>query len=126
MAREDEEDERPIKKKPSRPADDDEEYEEEERPRKKREKTSSGGGIIPLKNGQALAAYYCGVFSLIPFLGCILGPIAIILGILGFLFANKNPEAGGKGHAITGIILGLFGPFLIGGIFAILSLFMNR
>ena len=63
--------------------------------------------LIPYKNGMALAAYYCGVFGLIPVLGFALGPVAIVLGILGFLKANKSSKAGGKGHAITGIILGV-------------------
>jgi 4-hydroxybenzoate polyprenyltransferase len=71
--------------------------------------------LIPYRNGQALAAYYCGVFSLIPLLGVLLGPIAIILGILGNNYAKANPEAKGTGHAITGIILGSIG-FLICGL----------
>ena len=71
--------------------------------------------MIPYKNGQALAAYYCGVFSLIPVLGLLLGPIAVILGILGNNYARANPEAKGMGHAITGIILGSIG-FLVCGL----------
>jgi hypothetical protein len=62
--------------------------------------------IIPYKNGMALAAYYCGVFSLIPCLGGLLGPAAFILGILGLRFVRKNPTAHGTGHAIAGIVLG--------------------
>jgi hypothetical protein len=62
--------------------------------------------IIPYKNGMALAAYYCGVFSLIPCLGGLLGPAAFILGILGLRYVKKHPTAHGTGHAIAGIILG--------------------
>jgi predicted permease len=65
--------------------------------------------MIPYKNGKALAAYYCGVFSFIPLLGCILGPIAIILGILGLAHAKKFPKSKGKGHAIAGIVLPIAG-----------------
>jgi hypothetical protein len=60
--------------------------------------------LIPYKNGQALAAYYVGVFSLIPCVGFALA----ILGILGLNFAKNNPTAKGAGHAIAGIVLGGF------------------
>jgi hypothetical protein len=63
--------------------------------------------MIPTKNPLALIAYYLGVFSLIPFLGNFIGPFAIILGILGANYARKEPTAGGMGHAITGIVLGI-------------------
>jgi Domain of unknown function (DUF4190) len=62
--------------------------------------------IIPYKNPSALAAYYCGVFSLIPALGLLLGPIAVVLGIRGLGFVKENPMAKGTAHAITGIVLG--------------------
>jgi hypothetical protein len=62
--------------------------------------------LIPYKNGKALAAYYCGVFGLIPCAGAILGPIALLLGIQGLNFAKANPGAKGKAHAIVGIVLG--------------------
>lgn len=62
--------------------------------------------LIPYRNSLALSAYYCGVFSLIPCLGVVLGIISIILGWLGINFANKNPQAKGKGHAVAGIVLG--------------------
>jgi hypothetical protein len=87
-----------------------EEEEEEERPRKR------GGGavshVVPYRNPMALAGYYCGFGALLPALGILLGPLAIILGIVGFVKARNNPEAHGTGHAITAIILGL-GSFLI-------------
>jgi hypothetical protein len=62
---------------------------------------------IPYKNSHALAAYYCGVFSLIPCLGAILGPIALVLGLLGLRYAAEVPEAKGKVHAWIGVVLGL-------------------
>jgi hypothetical protein len=61
--------------------------------------------IVPYRNGMALASYYCGVFGLIPIIGLLLGPIAFILGILGFLYKRNHPNAHGTGHAIAGIIL---------------------
>jgi hypothetical protein len=62
--------------------------------------------IIPYKNPKSLVAYYTGVFSLIPILGLVLGPIALIFGILAIRYRQQRPTAGGMGHAITGIVLG--------------------
>lgn len=70
---------------------------------------SSGSGInviIPYKNPRALIAYYLAVFSLIPFVGIVLGLAAFVLGILGLRFRRQNPTAGGVVHAWIGIILG--------------------
>ena len=72
------------------------------------------GGMIPTKNGPALAAYYLGIFSVIPFLGIPMGIIALILGIKGLRRAREHPEAKGKVHAWVGIIAG--------GLFALLYL----
>ncbi|HEY7425268.1 MAG TPA: DUF4190 domain-containing protein [Gemmataceae bacterium] len=62
--------------------------------------------IIPYKNGRALSAYYLGVFSLIPCVGLLLGPAALILGILGMRYVKAHPTAKGTGHALAGIIMG--------------------
>lgn len=62
--------------------------------------------VIPYKNTQALAAYYCAVFALIPCVGIILGYVALVLGILGLKYAKAHPEAHGKIHAWIGVILG--------------------
>lgn len=64
------------------------------------------GGLIPYKNPKALTAYYCGIFSLIPCLGLILGPLAVILGVLGLRYRSMHPTAAGGPHALVGIILG--------------------
>jgi hypothetical protein len=60
--------------------------------------------LIPYKNSSALFAYYLGVFSLLG--GIILGAPAVVLGVLGLRYAKLHPEARGKAHAWTGIILG--------------------
>ena len=105
----DDDDDRPRKRK--RRDDDDE---DDDRPRRKirRESADDGGvsSVIPYRNGAALFAYYCGVFGVI---SCFLGPLAIfgavplILGILGLKKASEDPEARGKAHAWTGIVLGV-------------------
>lgn len=97
------EDEPKPKKKAKRPVEDDED-DFDDAPRPKKRSRSGVETIIPYKNGMALAAYYCGVFGLIPFLGFLLGIVAIILGIIGI---TKAKQSGGMGHAIAGIILGI-------------------
>jgi len=62
--------------------------------------------IVPWKNPFALASYYCGVFSVIPVLGFLLGPIALVLGILGLRARAKSGAAHGLAHALVGVIAG--------------------
>lgn len=83
------------------------EYDDEDFRRRPSEGEEVASTIIPYKNPKALAAYYCGVFGLIPCVGAILGPIALILGILGLRYVKVNPTAKGTGHAIAGVVLGI-------------------
>ncbi|MBI4557955.1 MAG: DUF4190 domain-containing protein [Candidatus Hydrogenedentes bacterium] len=62
--------------------------------------------LVPYRNGYALAAYYLGIFSLIPCAGLFLGAAAVITGILGLRLARQRPEVRGKVHAWVGIVLG--------------------
>lgn len=113
----DEPDERPRPKRP-RPSEDEEERprrarrNDEDRPRRRRrDEDDDDGGmnmLIPYKNPKALASYYCGVFSVIPCIGLILGPIAIIFGVLGLKYRKTHETAGGTAHAWLGICLGAF------------------
>lgn len=68
---------------------------------------STGGSnslnrIIPTGNPNALIGYYCGIFGLL--CAPVLGPVALILGILGMRDVKKTNV--GFGHALTGIIMG--------------------
>src|SRR5688572_29756328 len=54
-------------------------------------------------NGAAVASLVCGLVACVPFLT---GLAAIVLGILGIKKA-KDPQVGGKGLAIAGLILGI-------------------
>lgn len=66
------------------------------------------GGLIPYKNVPALMAYYCGVFSIIPFFP--IGIAAFVLGIIGLKRRKRSPVIRGAAHAWIGIIIGgLFG-----------------
>jgi hypothetical protein len=95
--------------------------------------------IIPYRNGKALASYYLGMLcllviaalivvtavavvkqepSMLAFYGpiapaaVVLGPLALLLGILGLRSAILNPTARGRGHAIFGILFGLLATVL--------------
>ena len=68
--------------------------------------------IIPYNNSSALIGYYVSIFSLLPILGFILGPAAIILGVKGMRYATKNPAAKGKVHAIVALVLGVIGSLI--------------
>ena len=79
-------DDRPRRKPRRRDGDDGDFEEDDDRPRRRRNRDDEGdetGGLIPYKNGKALAAYYCGVFSLIPVFGCVLSVFAVVLGVMG-------------------------------------------
>jgi hypothetical protein len=95
---------KPIPKRRDEEDEDDYDDDEDDRPRRR----SDGGmsTLIPYRNGMALAGYYCSVFSLIPCLALILGPLAIIFGILGLRTVRANPEAKGTAHAIVALVLG--------------------
>ncbi|MER3466537.1 MAG: hypothetical protein C4340_05290, partial [Armatimonadota bacterium] len=62
--------------------------------------------VVPTRNGAALVAYYCGVFSLVCFIGIILAPVAIIAGFKGIHAHNQDATRRGLFHAIAGIVLG--------------------
>lgn len=64
--------------------------------------------IVPYRNPPALAAYYMGLFSLVPALGIILTFPAIILGYMGLRKRAEEPLAHGTAHAWAGIIMGAF------------------
>jgi hypothetical protein len=90
------EDVEPVEDVPARPV----------RRRKVRREPDAIETLIPYRNGKALAAYYLGIFGLIPVLGLLLGPLALIFGILGLSYSRTYPSARGGGHAIAGIVLG--------------------
>ena len=58
-------------------------------------------------NASALTAYRYAVYGLIPIVGLILGPAAIVLGIYGLRYYRTAPLDHSIGHARAAIILGL-------------------
>jgi hypothetical protein len=57
------------------------------------------------RNPAALRAYRCSVLGMIPILGLVLGPVALVLGLLAWHQDRANPDAI-RGPAIAAIILG--------------------
>ena len=72
---------------------------------------SAMGLLVPTRNPRALTAYYLGIFSLVPFFGALLGPAALILGVLGARAVSRTPGRVGKVHAWIGIVLGAITSF---------------
>ncbi|HEX5043767.1 MAG TPA: hypothetical protein VFV75_12725 [Candidatus Polarisedimenticolaceae bacterium] len=71
------------------------------------EEVGAVGRMIPTGNPAALTAYYLGIFALVPFLGALLGPLALVLGIKGLKAAPRVPGQVGKVHARIGLVLGI-------------------
>ncbi len=62
--------------------------------------------LIPYKNSAALIGYYISVGALIPIIGLLLGPIAVVLGIIGMRRYYRDPAIKGIAHAWVAIVLG--------------------
>ncbi len=58
-------------------------------------------------NTRAIAAYRYAVFGIIPLLGLLLGPAAIVFGLLGWREARGDLRTKGGGFAVAAVILGL-------------------
>jgi hypothetical protein len=66
--------------------------------------------LLPVgRSISAIAAGYLGLFSLL----ILPAPFAILMGVLGLREIKKNPKLGGRGRAIFGIAMGVFGILFI-------------
>jgi hypothetical protein len=70
-------------------------------------------------NGMATAGFVCGllgaIFGAIPFVFWIAFPLAvlgIVFSVIGLRRANREPERGGRGLSIAGLVLGIIGLIL--------------
>jgi uncharacterized membrane protein len=61
---------------------------------------------IHSSNRVALLAYRCSLLSMIPLLGLVLGPAAIVLGLLGRRRERQQPSERGAGQAVAAMVLG--------------------
>jgi hypothetical protein len=95
--------------RPSRPAPPPphNEGEDEPVPQPRRKKGGVVSSVIPYRNVPALIAYYCAIFGLLPGLGCLLAPVALVLGIIGIVIAFRNPDSKGMGHSILSLVFAL-------------------
>ncbi|MGV8086299.1 MAG: DUF4190 domain-containing protein [Candidatus Woesearchaeota archaeon] len=60
-------------------------------------------------NVYSMTSFICGLLFWVPLFNFILGPMAIIFGIMGLKYARLDPDRyGGEVLAIIGIILGSF------------------
>lgn len=64
------------------------------------------GSCFPAANAPALAAYYLGVFALVPLFGALAAGPAVACGLAGTRRARFLPGQEGSGHAWTGVVLG--------------------
>lgn len=64
------------------------------------------GDFTPWRNRPAVYSYMVSLYGLVPFAGLILGPIAILLGIVGWVKFRKQPDIRGGNFAGAGIVLG--------------------
>lgn len=64
--------------------------------------------IIPYRNKPALIGYYVSIAGMIPFLGLLAAPAALVLGIIGVRRRAREPHLKGYAHAIIAIVLGGF------------------
>lgn len=62
--------------------------------------------LLPPKNRAAGRGYVCAVAGLIPGLGLLLGPLAIVFGWVGWRRFQRDPAIWGGGHALLSIVLG--------------------
>lgn len=65
------------------------------------------GSCFPAANAPALAAYYLGVFALVPLFGALAAGPAVACGLAGTRRARFLPGQEGSGHAWTGVVLGV-------------------
>jgi hypothetical protein len=67
-------------------------------------------------SGMAVAALVCGIcgllFGWIPGIGFLLQILGIIFGGVGIGQTGRDPNVGGRGMAITGLVLGILGIIL--------------
>lgn len=86
-----------------------EDDDEDDRPRRKKSKSPGTAERMLIPVGRpisAIAAGYCALFGVIPVLGLPFSLAAVVCGIFALTAIKKNPDLSGSGRAWFGIILG--------------------
>jgi hypothetical protein len=71
-----------------------------------RPRGEAGGEPVLGDNPTARAAYHCSLFALIPLLGLVLGPVAVVLGVIAWRKEQRDPTPWGFLRAGAAIFLG--------------------
>jgi hypothetical protein len=82
------------------------------KPRRPRDESEVFGSFTPWKNPAAVYGYYVSLAALTPALGLALGPIAILLGIIGLVHRGLRPNVLGGNFALAAILLGTLNTLL--------------
>lgn len=79
-------------------------------------------------SGLAIASLVCGILSLvlfwIPWLGFLLGIVAIIFGGVATSQIRRDPDLGGRGMAIAGLVCGIIGVAIWLIVIALIGIFV--
>ncbi|HKG12906.1 MAG TPA: hypothetical protein VKB12_06190 [Pyrinomonadaceae bacterium] len=69
----------------------------------------SGVEMMPRKNsnGASTSALACVAYALVPYLGILFCPGALLFGGVGLLRSWRSPQAGGRRESALGLVLGL-------------------
>ncbi len=59
------------------------------------------------RNSRAVAAYRYAIFGIIPLVGLLFGPAAVVFGVLGWREARGDSRTQGSGFAVAAVVLGL-------------------
>jgi hypothetical protein len=74
--------------------------------RRKNDRSEFPVSFLPDGNPNARRAYLCAILGLVPGLGLVFGPLAIVFGILGRRAALRDEFHRGLGHAWVSRVLG--------------------
>jgi hypothetical protein len=74
--------------------------------RRKNDRSEIPVSFLPEGNGTARRAYVCALLGLVPGLGVVFGPPAVVLGLLGARAARRDEQSWGLGHAWASCALG--------------------
>ncbi len=80
--------------------------------------------ILSPPNLYAFHSFNLSLAAIIPVVGLLLGPAAIVLGFLGLAHFTKHPESKGRKHAIKGIVIGSLA--LVANVLLLAILFIYR
>src|SRR4051812_44657309 len=75
--------------------------------RRKNDRSEIPVSFLPEGNPNAARAYVCALLGLVPGLGLILGPPAVVFGVLGRRAALRDEFRRGLGHAYVSRFMGM-------------------